>query len=497
MIDEQRSRIVLVLSVAIAALVAVHISAQTTELRWGGDAEGGAPFVEADPSDPTRVVGFEVDIAQMLAKDLGRTSRFIQTGFTTIDASVVRGDFDIGLSGIEDSFARRTRLAVTVPYYRFRELLTVRAADAPRYRTLADLHGRRVATLAATLAFDLLTEAEKEHGVIVVPYEDDVHPYTDLAVGRVDAVLLDEVLAERGVRRHPGLANQPASVGVGYYVGILSPERKDLRNQIDTILKQAMRDGRLEAIFRRWKMWNEDQRALYSRVTGEEGTVPQPQSTVTDLSVWDATRRYLPSLLTATVITVVLSVLSMALAIVIGVLIASGRVYGPAPVRALLTGWVELIRGTPVLLQLFVIYYGLATVVQLPAFLAALIGLGLNYGAYESEIYRSALEAVSPGQLDAARTLGFSDRQTLMLIRGPQALRLALAPMTNDFVALLKDSSLVSLITVVELTKQTTIFASNIGSWFVPGLICAALYLVLSLPVSHVARRLEKTWRRT
>jgi polar amino acid transport system substrate-binding protein len=230
-----------------------------------------------------------------------------------------------------------------------------------------------------------------------------------------------------------------------------------------------MRDGRLEAIFRRWKMWNDDQRNLYARVTADEsGSAPQTQSTAAQLSVWDATLRYLPSLLTAAVITLVLSVLSMALAIVVGVLIASGRVYGPAPVKALLTGWVELIRGTPLLLQLFVIYYGLATVVQLPAFLAALIGLGLNYGAYESEIYRSALESVPPGQLDAARTLGFSDRQTLMLIRGPQALRLALAPMTNDFVALLKDSSLVSLITVVELTKQTTIFASNIGTWFVP-----------------------------
>ena len=116
--------------VCAAALVGVNAAAQTPELRWGGDAEGGAPFVEADPTDPARVVGFEVDIAAMLAEGLDRTPRFIQTGFTTIDASVARGDFDIGLSGIEDSFARRTRLAVTVPYYRFREILTVRAADA-------------------------------------------------------------------------------------------------------------------------------------------------------------------------------------------------------------------------------------------------------------------------------------------------------------------------------------------------------------------------------
>jgi polar amino acid transport system substrate-binding protein len=186
----------------------------------------------------------------------------------------------------------------------------------------------------------------------------------------------------------------------------------------------------------------------------------------------------------------------MALAVVLGAIIASGRVYGAPPVRVLLTGYVEIIRGTPLLLQLFVIYFGLAAVVQLPAFLAALISLGLNYAAYESEIYRGALEAIPSGQLEAARTLGLSDRQTLFLVRGPQAFRIALAPMTNDFVALLKDSSLVSVITVVELTKQTQIFAANIGSWALPGALCAGLYLVLSLPLARVARRIERGWRR-
>ena len=121
--------------------------------------------------------------------------------------------------------------------------------------------------------------------------------------------------------------------------------------------------------------------------------------------------------------------------------------------------------------------------------------MGLNYAAYESEIYRSALEAVPRGQLDAARILGFTRMQTLRLIRAPQAFRLALAPMTNDFVALLKDSSLVSMLTVVELTKQTQIFATNLGSWVIPGTLCAALYLLMSLPLSALARRLERRWK--
>jgi len=107
----------------------------------------------------------------------------------------------------------------------------------------------------------------------------------------------------------------------------------------------------------------------------------------------------------------------------------------------------------------------------------------------------TVLEAVARGQLEAARTLGLSEVQVFRFVRGPQAFRLALAPMTNDFVALLKDSSLVSVITVVELTKQTSIFAANIGSWVIPGAICAALYLALSLPLSRVARALENRWR--
>jgi polar amino acid transport system substrate-binding protein len=499
----RHTTVAVALLVCLAAAVAVNGQSPGAggelELRWGGDAEGGAPFVEAAPADPSRVVGFDVEVAALLAHGLGRTPRFIQSGFTSLDAAVARGDFDVALSGIEDSAARRARLAVTIPYYEFRELLTVRQGDSGRFRSLGDLRGRRVATLGATLAYDLLVKAQAESGVIPVTYEDDVHPYSDLAVGRVDAVLLDQVLAERGVRRNAGLVNQPMDVGRGYYVGVLAAGNTVLRDRMNEILRQAMRDGRLQAIFTRWHLWNADQPAMYARLlAGEQAAAAPPVTGVQApaLGAGVATARYLPALLRAAVITLVLSCLSMILAVVAGALIASGRVYGPAPLQLVLTTYVEVVRGTPLLLQLFVLYFGLAAVVQLPAFVAALLGLGLNYAAYESEIYRGALEAVPAGQLEAARTLGFTERQTLLLVRGPQAFRLALAPMTNVFVALLKDSSLVSVITVVELTKETSIFAANIGSWVLPGALCAALYLALSLPLARLARRIERGWRR-
>jgi polar amino acid transport system substrate-binding protein len=483
-------------SVAVVLLLATGLRAQDTRvLRWGGDAEGGAPFVEADPKQPDRVVGFDVDIAALIARDLGREPQFVQILFTSLDQSAARGDFDIGLSGIEDTPARRRTLAATVPYYEFHEVLTVRTADRERFKTLADLRGRRVATLGGTIAYELLLAAERDRGITAVSYDDDVHPYSDLLNGRVDAVLLDHVLAERTMRRLKGLHTQQEPVAIGHYIGVLAPENTALRDRIDAVLRAAMRDGRLEAIFRKWNVWNDDEAGFFSRVLAgaEVKGTDVPGSAAQ--SSWEMTRRYLPSFLTAAAVTLVLSCLSMALAIAVGVLLAVGRVYGRRWLRAAVILYVEVVRGTPVLLQLFIIYYGFAEVVRLPAFVAALVGLGLNYAAYESEIYRSALEAVPRGQLEAARVLGFTNGQTLRLIRGPQAFRLALAPMTNDFVAMLKDSSLVSVLTVMELTKQTQIFATNLGSWVIPGALCATLYLAMSLPLSQLARRLEARWK--
>jgi His/Glu/Gln/Arg/opine family amino acid ABC transporter permease subunit len=485
----------------IAALVPLAVGAAPSEreFRWAGDPEGGAPFVEADPARPDKLVGFDVEIADLIARGLGRKAGFINVTFTSIDQSIERGDAEIGLSGIEDTPARRDTMAPTIPYYQFREVLSVRDADASRFRTLADLRGRRVGTLGGTIAYEILLRAEREFGIQAVSYDDDVHPYSDLVIGRLDAVLLDNVLAERRRRALPGFTIQPQSVAVGHYVGVLAARNAPLCDAVNEILRAAMEDGNLETIFRKWGVWNDDQPALYARVIAGEAipsVIGLEALSGATLSGWEAAWRYLPSLLRASLVTIVLSCLSMGLAVVLGVAIASGRVYGSRLTRTLLTGYVEIMRGTPILLQLFVLYYGIAAAIRLPAFAAALLGLALNYAAYESEIYRGALEAVPNGQLEAARILGLSERQVLRLVRGPQAFRLALAPMTNDFVALLKDSSLVSVLTVLELTKQTQIFATNIGSWVIPGLVCAALYLAMSLPLAALARRLERHWKR-
>src|SRR5215213_3186585 len=159
-------RLVLVLLLAIA----LPAHAQRPVLRWGGDAEGGAPFVEADPADPSRVRGFDVEIAEMIARGVGREPRFVHVAWASIEQSVERGDFDVGMSGLEDRPELRARHAVSIPYFEFQEVLAVRPGDRGRYRRLSDLAGRRVATLGATTAYEMLVAEQARSGLVPVSY---------------------------------------------------------------------------------------------------------------------------------------------------------------------------------------------------------------------------------------------------------------------------------------------------------------------------------------
>jgi polar amino acid transport system substrate-binding protein len=151
------------------------------------------------------------------------------------------------------------------------------------------------------------------------------------------------------------------------------------------------------------------------------------------------------------------------------------------------------VRGTPLLIQLFFIFYGLPHLgLKLSPFIAAITGLGLNYAAYEAENYRAGLLSVPKAQMEAALALGMRRREALLHVVIPQAFKISLPPMTNDFISLLKDSSLVSVITMVELTKVYGQLASTYYDYFGTGLLVALIYLLLGLPFIRIARHFEK-----
>jgi polar amino acid transport system substrate-binding protein len=163
------------------------------------------------------------------------------------------------------------------------------------------------------------------------------------------------------------------------------------------------------------------------------------------------------------------------------VVLALTRVYGPAPLRWLATAYIEVVRGTPLLVQLTLVYFGLPQLgLRLNPFTAGVLTLGLNYAAAEAENYRAGLSSVPAGQHEAAKVLGLSRWQTLRHVVMPQAVRVSLPPMTNDFIALLKDSSLVSLVTLTELTRTYLNLANamrdhlGLGLWWWPSCTCCS-----------------------
>ncbi len=447
-------------------------------LRWAGDMQGGEPYVFQNPDDAASLLGFEVEIADGLARRLGVRAEFVQNDWQNLIPSLERGDFDIAMNGIEITAARRDRVAFSRPYFAFTETLVVRR-DAPAVRGLADLRGQRVGTLNGSLAFDIL---RADPAIETVLYEGVEEPYIDLEQGRLAAVVLDHIIANRYGLVRPTL-RAAGSVGEGVYAIAVRRDDTALLAALDGALAAMIADGELRAILTRWQLWDAQQERL--------GTEP-PSATARRDTSGGLTATHLWLFLRGAGVTVVISALAMALAVAGGLLLSLARRYGGALAGALASIYIELFRGTPVLLQLYVLYYGLAPVLRLDAFTAAVIGLGLNYAAYEAELYRAGLEAVPVGQTEAALSLGMSRGLTLRRIVLPQALRVALPGIANDFIALLKDSSLVSVITVVELTKQMTITAVDVRSWLGPGLLCAALYLALSYPLGRLARRLER-----
>jgi len=461
------------------------------ELRWGADRQGGEPYVYEDPAHPDQLTGFEVDLAAALARELGVRPRFVQNDWSTLVPSLERGTFDIALNGLEVTPARAGRIAFTRPYFLFSERLVTRAGDGRAAADLAALRGHRVGTLANSQAWDLLLAA----GAQPVPYEGADEPFLDLERGRTDAVLLDDIIVDRYAPRHPALRLAGDLAEGQYAIGVRRGERA-LLEAVDGALERIIARGELQRILGRYRLWGPRQERLAAMRAADDpragpGAAAGSGATPAEIGPRPLDRHQLLLFLQAALATLVISTAAMALAIPLGVLLALARLYLPR-LRPLATVYVEVVRGTPVLLQLYLLYYGLARVLSLDAWLAAILGLGLNYAAYEAEIYRAGLGAVPVGQLEAALALGMPRRLALRRIVMPQAFRVALPGMTNDFIALLKDSALVSVITVVELTKRMTITAVDLRGWLAPGLLCAAFYLAMSYPLSRLARRLER-----
>lgn len=460
-------------------------------LIWGGDQEGGGPYIYPDPADPSRVVGFEVDLAALFAADLGVKPQFQQADWNTLPELLRAGTIDVIMNGYEWTPERAGRMLASRPYYIYEMQLLAKADDG----TITDWpdldrkpHSRtpQIAVLRGTAAATYIRSRFGDHAELV-EYDGTTDAMAQVRNGLHEATLTDWVAAIY-YRDHPsgrGLKFVGAPVEPGFYVLFARQEDTRLAAALNATIEKSFRDGRLKAIYDKYNIWNTTQEKLLDAKPGAASTV-RP-------GISDIITTYGPVMLKAAGMTVLLSVCSMPIAIIVGLFVALGRLYGPAPIRVVLAAYVEVLRGTPVMLQLYVLYFLLPEIspIALSPLVAAIAGLAINYSAYEAEIYRAGLQAIPRGQMEAALALGMSRPTALRRIIVPQAVRIVIPPVTNDFIALFKDTSVCSVITITELTKQYNVMANSTGAILPLALMTALLYMAMSYPLSIITRRLE------
>lgn len=453
------------------------------ELVWAADVQGGGPFVYPDEQDPSILKGFEFELAGMIAKEIGVRARFQQGAWDQLPLLLDRGMADVVINGYELTPARKARYDCSRPYFAFGFQLLSRKGS--RYGdwsslTIGDQRSPpRIAVLAGSQAESYVKE--RVPTAEIVAYENNTDAMQHVAAGLLDATVCDDCVAFFYADRFKEIRFAGRAEGTGYYVVLTKLGETRLRASVDAALAKIIADGRLVALYDRWNLAGRQQQLLLREPAD---SVSEPRREVIQII-----RANSKLLLEAAGMTLLLSITSMPIAIALGVLVAVGRMYGPWPVRLLLTGYVELLRGTPLMLQLYAIFFLLPELgVAVPALAAAIMGLAINYSAYEAENYRAGLEAVPTGQYEAAVALGLSRFQAIRHVVLPQAVRIVIPPVTNDFIALFKDTSVCSVVTVVELTKQYNVLAQSTGAIVELAAVTAALYLLMSYPLAVLSR---------
>ncbi len=463
-------------------------------LRWGAATDSNAPYGFYNAHG--KLTGFEYEIITAVAKQMGRKPVFVPNSWDGLIPGLGRNLYDCVICGIEITPAKAKEVLFSDPYYVTFEQLVDRKGTPP-ITSLDQLAGKGIGTLDQTAAQLML---EKTPGVKAIPYPEEVNAYADVANGRIFGVLLDYPIAKYYASGNPALQFTGPSFGQIQYGIVVKQGNTALQQEINQALAAIVASGELRDILSRWALWTPMAAGAFGQP--EEPSVPDTEfknfmaTHSGQVSLMDRLRSYAGNwrlLKDATLLTLGVSISGMILAVGLGFTLAIMRVFGAWPLRWIATLYIELVRGTPLLIQLLFIFYGLPNIgIKLDPMFAGILGLGLNYAAYEAENYRAGLLAIPKGQMEAARALGMTRPQGLRFVVIPQSFRLVLPPVTNDFISLLKDSSLVSAVTLIDLTGAYTRIATQTFDYFGTGILIAAIYLLIGLPFVRLARYTEE-----
>ena len=518
---------------ALAVLLGVLPCAAGAQNAWTGIRQRGAITISTDATYPPfeykdkgRLTGFDIELGDEIGRQLGVKVNWLPLEWTAVQGSLESGKADLIMSGMTITAERKQKgYAFTRPYFLSGQAIARRVGDK-RINTVQDLRDKTASVQDQTTGMTALQKAGLPNKQII-KFDTLQDGLLDVRNRRSDAAVADIPALSHILRMgYSDLEMVGAGTFPPEYLGLAASRRElELTARLDLALDTLMTDGTYARLYRKWmgqpvttQLIGDLDRArnegsaipadIMAHIAGEakkgsggageaEASASDQPPTTAALSIrWSLLREYAPLLLLGARYTLEITVLTLLFGAVGGLLMALLRLSPVAFLRAVATTYVELVRGTPLLMQIYFIYFVLPALhVSLNPLLSGVVALSLNAAAYISEIFRAGIESIDVGQMEAARALGLDYRAAMRWIILPQTVRRVLPPLTNEAVALLKDSSLVSVVGVTELMRQGKEIAANTGSATTLYLGVAALYLAMTLPLTWLVRRLERRWQ--
>ena len=456
-------------------------------------------------NDDGEYVGFDLDLAQEVCDRNGWILKKQPIEWNSKDMELNSGSISCIWNGFTMN-GREDAYTWTTPYVDNSQVVVVRKDSG--ITQLSDLSGKVVAVQADSSALAALTgeDASEENLALAETFKDlqQVGDYNsafmNLESGAVNAICMDigvanYEIASRGdkfVMLEDRLSSE--EYGIGFKLG-----NTELRDKVQATLLDMLADGTFEEIAEKWGL--EESICLSPDDQVQDGNVAATATDSTstgkkNISFWDKFCSITKQLAEGLLASLVIFFLTLLFSLPLGLLVAAGRMCKIAPIRWLVKFYISIARGTPLMLQLLVVFYGPyylfgATLTTSYRFQAVIIGFALNYAAYFAEIYRSGIQAVPQGQHEAAKILGYSKIQTFFKIVFPQMAKNILPSVTNEVITLVKDTSLAFAISYTEmftLAKQVAAAQTTIMPLFIAGVF----YYIFNFVVAFVMEKIEK-----
>lgn len=471
-----RCRVAAVLTVILATVLgagllgAATASAQEQNYVIATDTTF-APFEFQDAGG--ELVGIDMDLIREIAKDQGFTVDIRPLGFDAALQAVQANQAAGVIAGMSITDERKAVFDFSDPYFESGVQMAVLDSN-DTIASYEDLRGQRVAVKNGTEGAEFAESIKDKYGFQIVSFADSASMFEEVKTGNSVAVFEDYPVLLYGIQQGNGFKTvTPKEQGSNYGFAVNKGRNAELLTKFNEGLKNLKESGRYDAIIESY--------------LGEEAAE-------TDNSFFGLLKSTFPILMVGLRLTLILTVVSIAIALVLGVMFGLFRVSRSIWLRAIGTTYVDIFRGTPLLVQAFFIYFGVPSALdfRMTALTAGIITLSLNAGAYMTEIVRGGIQSVDKGQMEAARSLGIGYLPTMRKVILPQAIRTMIPSYVNQFVITLKDTSILSVIGIAELTQTGRLIIARNYQSFTMWLIIGVIYFIVIMALTKLSDRLER-----